>query len=330
MVEMMLATFVYPLLLQPLLLYMQRFNSSDSGSTRFLPEAFSVDVLMQQVGTYSSHHADLDADRIAEAAPAKTALFALTAVFHSLTNHPLLRLLLTALFHPLAPDSSGETMIRAKPDIAGMGPDGTIAVRTDVGLCDASVPIKMENSPYSFGNVTGERSAKDDAAISASSKVDTCVYVLSPALTEVLQGKAGDVSLMAKTRSNPYRRAVLKCLSGGPGMIPLREVAVLLLDVIVSKFETKFVSDLAFGTGLRTFSDEIPVDERRSDSRRAHAMNNRGMGGGGNLESRRALAPGGEASFMGEVVSSLCSSVTNVTCFANGKCTIEQSTRIRK
>ena len=300
-----------------MLMYMQKFSSSDDDTVR-LAESMSVDVLMQDPSRQSSYYMELEEERLSDAAPAKTALFALTAVFQLLTNHPLLRLLLTAIFHPLAPDASGEMMIRAKPDIAGVGLDGKITVRTDTELCSTAL-VEMEPSPYSFGNVTGERSAKDDASLSAKSKLDTCVYVLSPALTEVLQGKAGDVALMARTRSNPYRRAVLKCLSGGPGMIGLRDISVLLFDSVVNRFDPKFAGDLIFGVGLKTFGDDTPMDERRLDSRLAHARNNRGMGGGSNLESRRSLRSSGETSFMGEIVEALCTSIVNVSCFANGE-----------
>jgi len=107
---------------------------------------------------------------------------------------------------------------------------------------------------------------------------ESCVYVLSPALTEVLEGKAGDLSLIARTRSNPYRRAVLKCLSAGPSMFGLRQISVLLMDAVAKRFNSKFATDILFGAGMKGISENMPLDERNLDSKRAYSKNNRGMG----------------------------------------------------
>lgn len=317
-IEMMLATFVYPLLLQPLLLYMQRYKKPESSSQY---DAFMADVLTMGAKTSAGQAGvgNMEAATIEEAAPAKTALFTLGAVFQLLSNEPLMRVLLTALFHPLAPDSSGETMIRAKPDVAGIGSDGKIGIRVDHFIEDASTPIKFEKSPYSFGNVTGRKSVKGESFAQQENGEESCVYVLSPALTEVLEGKAGDLSLIAKTRANPYRRALMKCLAAGPSMSTMRQVAVLLMDAVVTRFDCKFASDIIFGTGLKTFSDDIPLDERNLDSRRAFTKNNRDMGEKNVSASRHTVGGKGGGSFMSEVVTSLCLSVINVSTYYEGK-----------
>lgn len=316
-IEMMLATFVYPLLLQPLLLYMQRFKNpaNDGHQVTSMADVLSLGA---QTGIAEAGIDGQEADRIQEAAPAKTALFTMAAVFQLISNQPLMRLLLTALFHPLAPDSSGETMIRAKPDVAGVGPDARLCIRVDVYVHDERGPISFEKSPYSFGNVTGTKSFKGQK-LGECDADDTCVYVLSPALTEVLEGKAGDLSLIAKTKTNPYRRAVLKCLSAGPSMSGLRQVSVLLVDAIVNRFDNKFASDIVFGVGMKTLTEDIPLDERNSDSRRAFTKNNRGMGERNESASRHTVEGGGGTNFMTEVVSSLCLSVINVSTHYEGK-----------
>jgi hypothetical protein len=319
-IEMMLATFVYPLLLQPLLLYMQRYKKPESSPDY---SAFMTDVLAMGAKTSAGQAgvgSSMEAERIQEAAPAKAALFTLAAVFQLVSNKPLLRVLFTALFHPLAPDSSGETMIRAKPDVAGIGVDGKIVIRVDPLIEDTAEPVKFEKSPYSFGNITGKKSVKGESFPQQESGEESCVYVLSPALTEVLEGKAGDLSLIAKTRANPYRRAVLKCLAAGPSMSSMRQIAVLLMDAIVTRFDGKFASDIVFGTGLKTLSEEMPLDERNLDSRRAYTNNNRDMGERNVSSSRHTVAGKGGGSFMSEVISSLCLSVINVSTYYEGKC----------
>jgi hypothetical protein len=318
-IEMMLATFVYPLLLQPLLLYMQRYTAYADKNAEI--DRFNTDILASGAIWASPNNDDVDAasERAQEAAPAKTAFFALSGVFHFVSNPALLRLLMTALFHPLAPDSSSETMIRAKPDIACIDDDGNMTLRTDGTEIVANRGlVRKEVSPYSFGSITGHKTTKtssmEDSAMFSLDGDPSCVFVLAPALTEVLEGEAGDVSLISKTRPNPYRRAILECMSGGPEMLHLRQLSVLMFDAMVSRFESKFASDMIFGVGMKTLGEDIPLDERHLDTRRAHILNNRGIGGGSNMESRYSIVKGSAgASYMNEVVSALCFTVINVS-----------------
>lgn len=314
-IEMMLATFVYPLLMQPLLHYMQRSTLPSEGSKAQPADVYTVDVLAERSrNTTDTFDSGPSSERIQEVGPAKTALFALGGCFSFLRNPTLLRLLLTALFHPLAPDSSSETMIRAKPDVACVDLDGKMNVRTDVASGGSDNLVKMEESPYSFGNVTGEKKEKRSSMDTAASSDTACVFVLSPALTEVLEGQAGDVSLIAKTRPNPYRRAILQCLSCGPAMVHLRQLAVLMFDAMTSRFEPSFLSTMLLGVGMKTMGNATPLDEQHSDTDRAHVKNNRGMGSSMNSNSRYALDKRSSgASYMNEVVSALCLSIVNVS-----------------
>lgn len=318
-IEMMLATFVYPLLLQPLLLYMQRYTSYADKNGEI--DRFNTDILASGAIWAAPSNADMDAasERAQEAAPAKTAFFALSGVFHFVSNPALLRLMLTALFHPLAPDSASEIMIRSKPDIACIDDDGHMVLRTDGTEIVANRGlVRKEHSPYSFGSITGHKTTKstsmEDSAMFSVDEEPSCVFVLSPALTEVLEGEVGDAALIARTRPNPYRRAILQCMSGGPDMLHLRQLSVLMFDAMVSRFDSKFASEMIFGIGMKTFGEDIPLDERHLDTRRAHILNNRGIGGGSNLESRYSLSKGSAgANYMNEVVSALCFTVINVS-----------------
>jgi hypothetical protein len=174
-IEMMLATFVYPLLLQPLLLYMQRFGAHNQALLSTMTDVLSKGA---KTGVAEAGADIAESDRIQDAAPAKTALFTLSAVFQLITNQPLMRLMITALFHPLAPDSSGETMIRAKPDVAGIGPDGQLCVRVDAFGQEEAHKIGYEKSPYSFGNATGQKSVRGDSLIEDDSR-DTTAAILA-------------------------------------------------------------------------------------------------------------------------------------------------------
>jgi len=310
-IEMMLATFVYPLLLQPLLLFMQRFPSM-SGSGRDLNSPFSDPLIADEQHSDFLTEGELERTEHHDTAPAKTAFLTLASVFHLVTNRPLLRLLLTALFHPMAPEASGETMIRAKPDVACSGPDGKLYVRVDEPTVSNLTSTTDDKSMYLFGKVTGQR-----GAAASSSAGDQCVFVLSPVLADVLENQAsGSASFIARTRPNPYRRSILACLAEAGDIAGLRNLSVLAMDAALSRFDGKFVCDMLFGTGMKSFSNDIPMDERRLDTKRVHKMHDRGMGGRASVQSRRSLqpaSPGGVQNFVAEVVASLCVGVVNAT-----------------
>lgn len=329
-IEMMLATFVYPLLLQPLLLFMQRFPAEETSRNSSV-NPFSVDSLSSsfaQSGLLGSkggsdvlggNDGSGGETRNVDTAPAKTAFLALAGVFHLVTNRPLLRLLLTALFHPLAPEASGESMIRAKPDVACTGPGGRVYVRVDQPYAsDDARLVPNDRSTYVFGKLTGMRYSSNQASgwkSNGATQDETCVFVLSPALAGVLESSGGELSVISKTRSNPYRRAILSCIDATGALSQLRSLAVLSIDAALSRFDGTFVSDMLFGAGMRTFANDIPMDERRTDTRVVRDRHDRDIGGAGVLDSRHTLPSrgtqlqkGGGSSF-NEVISSLCASV---------------------
>ena len=325
-IEMMMATFVYPLLLQPLLMYMQTLPSADESSTRYGMCREGSDSFSAELTTRRGK----DTSKSSESAPAKTALFSLASVFHFITNRPLLRLLLTALLHPLAPDATAETVIQAKPDVACAGPHGTLNVRVDEVVPDPCRLISDERRfSYSFGEVTGQRSRIYDSS-PPSQEEDICVFVLSPALAFVLEGRSGNLSTIVKTRRNPYRRSILRCLVDGDVSLHMRQLSLLTVDAAASKFDGKFLGDLIFGGGMKTYGDEMPMDERRVDSRNAYVDTNRNIGGGSNLESRRAFKrdPTSQDNRIDsnptlEVIAPLCVSVVTASSGLEGSWSLE-------
>ena len=314
-IEMMLATFVYPLLLQPLLLYFQRSPVPD--------EILFADTLNAHSGGRGFKMSDLTgSEKSLISAPAKSAFFCISGVFQFITNQPLLRLLFTALFHPLAPNASGETMIRAKADVACIGPHGKMTIRVDQFDAEGRIVFPTDRSTYLFGSVTGHKYISGESEDTFDDN-DACVFVLSPALAEILQYKGGDLGLIARTRQNPYRKAIFKCFTLSNELSDLRPLSVMAVDSAVSAFNEKFVSDMILGVDLQKFADNMPTDERKSDSKWAQALDDRGMGGPMKFESRQALgeATNGKVGFdcMNEVLSSFRSCLMHAAPSGKGK-----------
>jgi hypothetical protein len=314
-IEMMLATFAYPLLLQPLLLYFQRSPVPD--------EVLFADALNEHSGGRNIKLSDLTgSEKSLISAPAKSAFFCITGVFQFITNQPLLRLLFTALFHPLAPNATGETMIRAKADVACIGPNGKMTIRMDQSDAEGRIEFPTDRSTYLFGSVTGHKyvSGESDEVFDDN---DACVFVLSPALAEILQYKGDDLGLIARTRQNPYRKAIFKCLTLSNELSDLRPLSVMAVDSAVSAFGEKFVADMILGVDLQKFADNMPKDERKSDSKWARALDDRGMGGPMKFESRQALgeATSGKVGFdcMNEALSSFRSCLMHAAPSRKGK-----------
>jgi hypothetical protein len=253
-------------------------------------------------------------------APTKSAFFSLAAVFQFITNQPLLRLLFTALLHPLSPGSTGETMIRAKADVACKGPDGKVTIRIDPVDENGKVLIPTDRSTYLFGKATGRK------CVSGSSDCpddnDTCIFVLSPALVEVLEFKGDDGALVARTRHNPYREAVFKCFTLSNQLSDLKNLSLLAVDSAVSIFDETFLSEILFGLDMKKFADNLPNDEKTSGSHLD--FDDRGIGRGLPVESRVALGgpTGGKllvSDPMNEVLSSFRSCLLNAVPGGNGK-----------
>jgi hypothetical protein len=310
MIEMMLATFVYPLLLQPLLLYSQRLapllESYGSQTTQDHP--------FQRFGDFEGVEHNL----ATVSGPAKAALFTLASVFQFLTNHSLLRLLFTALFHPLSPDSTSAPTVRSTLEEATIGADGKATLRLDeedshVGL------IPDARTTYAFGkhSKTLRRDASD-----GRENAEECVFVLSPALAEVLEFRGKDFALIARTRPNPYRQALLRFLDIPHEITGIRELSVCAMDAALSIFDGKFLADILFGSDLKTFADDMPADERNLDSAYAHSDDDRGMGGAAVVDSRHMAIQkkGGSvgSDLTGEVVNALCASIVYATRTTSG------------
>ncbi len=251
-IEMMLATFIYPLLMQPLSLFMQRKHPTPPGSTEDIPGVATSDKEMPEMpqnpfssdgvpgsGSPSATASTIDPD----SAPAKTALFLASAVFHTLTNKPLLHLILTALFHPLAPVSEGGLIVKAKPEVVSRSSStGQVCVRAD---SDAS-------NFYAFGQDSGGDSEDDGKPDTQGDNDQTCVFVLAPALSNVFQSTVDPSHCAPDTKENPYRRAMLACLGGTDGMAALQTLAFFITDAAFSTIDQRFTSKIILGAGIKS------------------------------------------------------------------------------
>jgi hypothetical protein len=312
-IEMMFATYVYPLLLQPLLLYFQRSPVSD--------EVLFADPLNDHSGGREVPTSNLrSGERSLVSAPAKSAFFSLAAVFQLVSNAPLLRLLFTALFHPLAPHATGETMIRAKADVACVSEDGKVSVRIDPVDANGNIIGASDRSTYLFGTATGKKCVSGTSDRLPENDKETCVFVLSPALSEILEFKGDDPRLIAQTRRNPYRSAIFKCFTLSSQFSDLRPLSVMVVDAAVSVFDDTFVSSILFGLDLKKFEDTVPIDERKSQ--KLEDLDDRGIGGGAVLDSRMSLGDSNVGAlwqdYMGDAITAFKSCLMKAVPTSNG------------
>ena len=230
-IEMMLATFVYPMLLQPLLLPLRRFSSSKNGSesTAETPKKTRKPTISLQspppfapkpVATTSASQAEeptadttngkeLHSSDEMDLAPSKTALFGLSIIFHAMSNPTFSHLLLTALLHPFSPEASGGLVISCPPQITI--PVGTKKRSETAKPDDIKLEIRMEENQekseefqrvvpvYCFGTkhqpsleVDSEKERNCDDA------TNTCIFILAPALVDMLRNHTG----LSETKTN--------------------------------------------------------------------------------------------------------------------------------
>ena len=320
MIEMMMATFVYPLLLQPLVLFSQRYSSvvrnSPNQASNLLPTTFSHPFDPNFTGQFT----DAQVQLAPVAGPAKTALFTMAAAFELLTNPPLLRLMFTALLHPISPDSTTVPTVRSKLQVASVDVYGRGTIRLDHPSESDIVPNSRASYPFGTNEINRRSSANDHAVNNGESDGDTeaCVFVLAPALAEVLEFRGQDYDLIARTRPNGYRQALMECVGLAPSEFsPVRSLAICTLNAALSRLDPKLGSDLLFGVNLKTFADDMPADERNLDSSNAYRESDRGLGGGVGYESRHAISSRSSGTvgtnLVGQVINPVVSALLNTT-----------------
>jgi hypothetical protein len=253
-IEMMLATFVYPLLVQPLLTYYKEYiDSIDENRLSFSDHPF---------GGIGADLSDVDKALLPVACPAKAAMFAIASVFQTITNKPLLRLLFTLVFHTLSPDTTKAPTVRSKLQVATVSSSGRKIIRVDQdNIINAS-----DRSTYAFGTLqlpeTQGRFMID--VPNEDDDNEACTFVLAPALVEVLEFDGNEKSLLSRCKPNPYRRALLTFLNLPDAMSDIRELATCTVDAALSIFEGMFASDILFGVDLETNKGRRRSDEKQN------------------------------------------------------------------
>mmetsp|Transcript_51877 Transcript_51877/g.155692 ORF Transcript_51877/g.155692 Transcript_51877/m.155692 type:complete len:1076 (-) Transcript_51877:16-3243(-) len=194
-------------------------------------------------------------------APAKTALLAISSVFHTITNRPLLNLIFTAIFHPLAPDSAaGGKMVITAPGIVSI--DNSVSKTTGTKMrMRVDMPGHKGRAIYDFGKVEEQcnfiENGVDYRVGDGKKDANVCVFVLSPALADLFGSTVNrEVVSSLRTRANPYRRVALACLAGTHGMSTLQQLSVLAIDAALTALKDRVVSDILFGTGVKSNSGE--------------------------------------------------------------------------
>lgn len=263
-IEMMLATFVYPLLLQPLLNYVNELVASvDESRFTFTDHPF---------GGMSVDLSDISAALLPVSAPAKTALFTIGYVFQTLTNQPLLRLLFTVLMHPLSPDPN--PAVSCKLEIAMIDLKGAPVIRLDHNFASQS----NNNITYGFGRAKDQTPASDIEIEDEKDNAEACIFVLAPALAEILERSDLDEITMSSYRPNPYRNALLKCLQAPDDMSDIRELAACSFDTVVSVFDETFIARIMYGCNVLKRGvaghDAVPGVGAPKEPPKNHSMDN--------------------------------------------------------
>eukprot|EP00977_Amphora_coffeiformis_P002979 scaffold569_cov165-Amphora_coffeaeformis.AAC.12 len=309
LIEMMFATFVYPMISQPLLNFYQRYTSKMESTQRMSASQ------QHPFGGFEGMYHDVEYALSPFSGPAKTALYTIASVFHSLSHPPLLRLLYTALFHPLSPDSTSVPTVRSNLVVSTTDVQGNATIRLDP-LCDSEGLIPDDRTTYPFGTTPNNRrlSRTEGPDLAKLEDKEVCVFVLAPALAEVLEFDGHDVGLITRTRPNSYREAIFQCFDMPHEFSEVRALATCAVDAAISAFDARFAANIMLGTDLKTFSDDIPADERNLDSEQAYAADDRGLGGSAIYESRHNVTRprGGKvgSDLTGEFVSALSKGTT--------------------
>jgi hypothetical protein len=313
-IETMLASFVYPILLEPLLVCVRRrgkLSMADEEEISLTVDAghdagsahhpFLTELLGSRSGASSSNNNPV---------PAKTSLFGFYALFHAISNAPLKHLLFAALLHPLSPDTSANSQaITVQPSV--------ITVKGDD--CDNNQVVYLRVDPEEDDDIDNEaalvdydfgRSVKNSTHKVVSNgqenKADrkTCIYVLAPALATLVDGdesgydeeESEDNTRANQSKPNPYRQILLTCVSGQDHM-GLQQVSSLALDGALWALDR---CELEIMCGL--------LNSRSTTNR---SSNN-------NIDVPQALSSESRGRLI-EVVEALCLGIMSSTVCVNGK-----------
>ena len=297
-IEMLLATFIYPMLLQPLLLPLTRFASTkkQSGDEDGESAVRKAVIDLQSPSPFKEDDEDenddaglagpcsnestasngsstcavngetpLRSSRDMDTAPAKTALFGLSAILQTVSNGTFRNLLLTALLHPLAPEASDGAVISTRPQVVlRNGSSDSMKIRTETNQADQSrmnEQFQQNINVYTFGTSNQDKQWLVPSSSSPSSnslELDTtCVFILAPSLVDMLRkytcpGEELKELLFTQTknstRANPYRKRLMSAIAGDDETASLKSLAVAALHAAVLSVDNLVMQKLFLET----------------------------------------------------------------------------------
>ena len=241
-IEMMFPTVIYPLILTPLHNFIKRASSGDERKTENNP--FGPKPLAKHFSRPISRGGGISASEC-DSSLAKSALFVIASIYHFISHKVLLHLLLTALWHPLAPDvTSAATITQKSPDILYYDEEGNALIKTDKIRATRS-------SLYKFGCSSSKGEGR--GGYKRGDIQNDCVFVFAPILSEIFEWSTNGkrpASLPENLARNRYRRTLLSCLSGTDGMGELQSLAVYAVDAMLSTVEREVLNNVMFASKI--------------------------------------------------------------------------------
>lgn len=207
-IEMMLSTYIYPVLLQPL----SSTLDTESVYERAAEESDNHDISVKAAGKQLNS---------LNPAMLKSSFLGLYSVFNTITNIALLRTVFAALFHPKTFDKSCSIVIKPYV-VTGVGTERQLKVDASHDNCIL----------YDFGRSHLFSSNMDGKGC--------CTFAFSPSLSSILDNMG-----ITKTCPNMYRELLLECMAGKNGT-DLQKAAVLPFAAAVEALG-EFAEDILFG-----------------------------------------------------------------------------------
>ena len=229
-IEMMLASFIYPILLEPLLVCVRCKGRMSFAED--LPANSNGSKYSQIPGGhpfFSGVSQLVSTGHASNPVPAKTSLFGFYAIFNTLSNTPLRRLLFAALLHPMSPETSLCKTNRIAPSVITVE-NGMVCLRID------PLDGQAKHALYDFGR---KNALECDAVVG-----EECIFVLAPALAALVD------STFTDGKPNPYREIILTCISGQEYM-GLQHVSTLAFDAALSSLGDEVCSILRGADDLK-------------------------------------------------------------------------------
>ena len=286
-IEMLLATFVYPMLLQPLLLPGHQYSSALGENKDGIVQLEKQDekdgeeanptVEDKKLSSVISLHSSAPFSSIllpawtrsyncSDLAPSATALCGLSVVFRL---YLIRRFDTSSLWHYFTRfrhvQPGGRPIVRSRPQVT-LRNCGGVSIRTDANqerqLAECGEPSQVE-ALYSFGTNDSTNNNIDGNDDSSSSGIDNQqVFILAPALVDILRRSAENAGAREEigatmTRPNPYRSVILSSMAGSAEMAALQPLATSLLHAAVSSAGSSTSQRIIFPTSAASGEEAL-------------------------------------------------------------------------